>query len=109
MDMSWGMQQQMQNQMYGDYVSQMAAMQYLAMMGQLRANGYTGPSLSTGVTTQSLQNSINGLNDARQRYIDSQSRNSDARSRSVENWSNGAIRGCSWTVNAYGQRIMWCP
>ena len=44
-----------------------AAMTYYNYMLRLRQMGYTGPSLPTGVTPQSLQNSINAANQARKR------------------------------------------
>ena len=55
MDMSWGIRAQMQYQAQGDAAARAAAMQYYRYMQQLRAAGYTGPSLPTGVTNESLR------------------------------------------------------
>jgi hypothetical protein len=103
MDMSWAMQSQMQAWNQGQAAANAAAMQYLRHMQQLRAAGYTGPSLPTGVTNESLRASINGANQATQDYIHAQSRNSDRRSAAVDNYSWQAIRGCRPALDAYGR------
>lgn len=102
-DMSWAMQSQMQAYNYGQAAANAAAMQYLRHMQQLRAAGYTGPSLPTGVTNESLRASINGANQATQDYIHAQSRNSERRSAAVDNYSWQAVRGCRPAVDQYGR------
>ena len=104
MDMSWAIQSQMQNQAY----AQAAAMNYLRYMQQLRAMGYTGPSLPTGVTPESLRQSINGMNEAWSSYNRAQSVNSQRLSNSVNNYVMQGIRGCS-LVNYYGRPTYVCP
>src|SRR5215467_4590671 len=96
MDMSWGIQSQMRNQMLGDQRAQYAAMWYYNTMMRLRAMGYTGPSLPTGVTTPSLENSINAANAATQRYIAGSQANSVATSNAVGDYDMRAVRGCYW-------------
>ena len=103
MDMSWAMRSQMNNYNYGQASANAAAMQYLRYMQQLRAAGYTGPSLPTGVTNQSLRNSIDGANRAGQDYNRAQSRNSQRRSNAVDDYDMRAIRGCTRAVDQYGR------
>src|SRR5215470_13079793 len=79
MDMSWGIRAQMQYQAQGDARAHAAAMAYYNYMMQLRAAGYTGPSLPTGVTPESLQRSINAANQAGQAYNAAQFANSQRR------------------------------
>jgi hypothetical protein len=64
MDMSWAIRSQTQLQARGDYAAHATAMAYYNYMQQLRAAGYTGPSLPTGVTNESLRASINAANQA---------------------------------------------
>ncbi|HNU10826.1 MAG TPA: hypothetical protein PKJ45_05615 [Rubrivivax sp.] len=108
MDMSWAIQSQMQNQAYAQAAAQAAAMNYLRYMQQLRAMGYTGPSLPTGVTPESLRQSINGMNEAWSSYNRAQSVNSQRLSNSVNNYVMQGIRGCS-LVNYYGRPTYVCP
>ncbi len=109
MDMSWAFRSQMQNQMMGDYMARTTAMQYYQYMQWLRANGYTGPSLPTGVTPESLQRSIQGANQATQNYIQGSMQNSNRTSAAVNDWTNRAIRGCWWTRDYYGRPYQICP
>jgi hypothetical protein len=55
MDMSWAMRSQMQLQQQGDATARATAMAYYRYMLQLRRMGYTGPSLPTGVTPETLR------------------------------------------------------
>jgi hypothetical protein len=103
MDMSWAMQSQMSNYYYGQAAANAAAIQYLRYMQQLRAAGYTGPSLPTGVTNESLRNSIDGANRATQDYIRGSGANSQRRSRAVDDYDMRAIRGCTRAVDQYGR------
>lgn len=95
MDMSWAIQRQMVMQQHGDYTAHATAMAYYNYMVALRARGYTGPSLPTGVTTQSLQRSIQGANNAGQRYIQGGMSNSNRTSNAIYDYGMRAIRGCS--------------
>ncbi|MBI1889730.1 MAG: hypothetical protein HYS18_03715 [Burkholderiales bacterium] len=103
MDMSWAMQSQMNNYAYGQAAANAAAMDYLRRMQQMRARGYTGPSLPTGVTNESLRNSINGANEAGMDYNRAQSRNSQRTSNAVDDYSHRAIRGCTLVRDYYGR------
>ena len=109
MDMSWAIQSQMRNQMLGDQRASYAAMWYYNTMMRLRAMGYTGPSLPTGVTTQSLENSINAANAATQRYIAGSQVNSAATSNAVGDYDMRAVRGCYWGQDYYGRSGYVCP
>ena len=104
MDMSWGIRAQMQYQAQGDARARAAAMQYYRYMQQLRAAGYTGPSLPTGVTPESLQRSINAANQAGQAYNAAQFANSQRRSNTAYDYDMRAVRGCSGPfVDQYGR------
>jgi len=103
MDMSWGIRAQMQYQAQGDARARAAAMSYYQYMQQLRAMGYTGPSLTTGVTNESLRASINAANQAGQAYNQAQFYNSQRKSNTAYDYSMRAIRGCSGPfVDQYG-------
>lgn len=103
MDMSWGIRAQMQYQVQGDAAARAAAMAYYRYMQQLRAAGYTGPSLPTGVTNESLRASINAANQAGQAYNQSQFNNSQRRSNAVYDYDMRAIRGCTKYIDQYGR------
>jgi len=104
MDMSWGIRAQMQYQAQGDAAARAAAMQYYRYMQQLRAAGYTGPSLPTGVTNESLRRSINAANQAGQAYNQAQFANSQRRSNTAYDYDMRAVRGCSGPfVDQYGR------
>ncbi len=109
MDMSWAIRSQLRNQQIGDATARYWGMQYYNYMQRLRQLGYTGPSLPTGITPESLQRSIAAANDATQRYIRSGQINSERRSFAVQDWDMRAIRGCSWGVNNWGQWGYICP
>jgi hypothetical protein len=103
MDMSWGIRAQMQYQAQGDAAARAAAMTYYRYMQQLRAAGYTGPSLPTGVTNESLRASINAANQAAQSYNNAQFNNSQRRSNAAYDYDMRAIRGCTKYVDQYGR------
>jgi len=108
MDMSWGIQNQMQYQYMGDQRARAAALAYYNYMRALRARGYRGPSLPTGVTGRSLQNSINGANRATQGYIRHSQAGSNARSNAVDDYDMRAIRGCYYYRNQWGHLTYAC-
>jgi hypothetical protein len=95
MDMSWAIRSQVNAYNQGQARANAAAMQYYQYMQQLRAAGYTGPSLPTGVTNESLRASINAANQASQAYNRAQFDNSQRRSNAVYDYGMRAIRGCT--------------
>ena len=103
MDMSWGIQSQIYAYNRGQAAANSATMQYMRYMQQLRAAGYTGPSLPTGVTNESLRASINAANQAGQAYNRAQFDNSQRRSNAVYDYNMRAIRGCTPYVDQYGR------
>jgi hypothetical protein len=103
MDMSWAMRSQMQAWNIGQANARAAAMAYYRTMQQLRAAGYTGPSLPTGVTNESLRASINAANQAGQAYNQAQFNNSQRRSNTAYDYDMRAIRGCTRYVDQYGR------
>jgi hypothetical protein len=103
MNMSWAIQSQMNLYNQGQANANAVAMQYLRYMQQLRAAGYTGPSLPTGVTNESLRASINAANQAGQAYNRAQFDNSQRRSNAVYDYGMRAIRGCTPYVDQYGR------
>jgi len=109
MDMSWAIQSQMRNWQVGNRMANDAAMRYYNYMLWLRSQGYTGPSLPTGVTNESLQRSIRGANDAAQRYIRSGEVNSQIRSNAIGDYTMRAVRGCYYGLNRWGQQVYICP
>jgi len=109
MDMSWAIRSQMQMQAYGDYTARATAMAYYNYMQQLRAAGYTGPSLPTGVTNESLRASINAANQAGQSYNAAQLANSQRRSNATYDYGMRAIRGCRYGYDQYGRYGYICP
>ena len=109
MDMSWGIASQMRYQVIGNQMAYNTAMQYYQYMQRLRAMGYNGPSLPTGVTPQSLQASINSANAATQRYIRGSQYNSARTSAAIYDYNMRAIRGCYYGYDAYGRVGYVCP
>jgi hypothetical protein len=104
MNMSWGIQSQMNAYNIGQANANNAAMQYYQYMQRLRAAGYTGPSLPTGVTNESLRASINAANQAGQAYNRAQFNNSQRRSNTAYDYDMRAIRGCTGPyVDQYGR------
>ena len=100
MDMSWGIRAQMQYQQIGNYNARAVAMAYYNYMLRLRQMGYTGPSLPTGVTPESLQASIQRSQQAANAFMQSGMHSTDARSNAVGNWDWAALRGCRpYSVN----------
>src|SRR4029453_11203387 len=103
MDMSWAIRSQMNNWNRGQAAATGTAMAYYRYMQQLRAAGYTGPSLPTGVTNESLRASINAANQAGQAYNQAQFYNSQRKSNAVYDYGMRALRGCSGPfVDQYG-------
>lgn len=91
MDMSWALQNQMQYQAMADSYAQAAAQEWLRQVWAYRmATGYTGP-IQAPVSQQSLQNSIQGWNQAFDSYVDSVQNNSAAMDQAAFNYSNHAI------------------
>jgi len=109
MDMSWGINQQIRLQQQGDAAARNAAMAYYNYMLRLRQMGYTGPSLPTGVTTQSLQNSIQALQNSMNAYHQSSMANANRTYNAVNSWDYRAIRGCTLAVDVTGNQRWVCP
>ena len=109
MDMSWGIRSQMQLQQQGDATAWATAMAYYNYMLRLRRMGYTGPSLPTGVTAETLRNSMQRLQQSMDAYHASSAANSDRTSNAITNWDYRAIRGCQLVVDAYGYQRWACP
>ena len=103
MDMSWALRSQTNAYNQGQAAANATALQYYRYMQQLRAAGYTGPSLPTGVTNESLRASINAANQAGQAYNRAQYYNSQRRSNAVNDYDMRAIRGCTRYVDQYGR------
>jgi hypothetical protein len=103
MDTSWAVRSQMNAYNQGQAAANAATTQYLRYMQQLRAAGYTGPSLPTGVTNESLRASINAANQAGQAYSQAQFNNSQRRSNAVYDYDMRAVRGCTRYVDQYGR------
>jgi len=103
MDMSWAMRSQTYMFNRGQAAANSASMQYLQYMRQLRAAGYTGPSLPTGVTNASLRASIDAANRAGQAYSQAQMANSQRRGDANYDYDMRAIRGCQRAVDQYGR------
>ena len=103
MDMSWAIRSQMNAYNQGQANANAATMYYIRYMQQLRASGYTGPSLPTGVTNESLRASINAANQAGQAYNRAQFDNSQRRSNATYDYSMRAIRGCTPYVDQNGR------
>lgn len=109
MDMSWAFQQQAYAGMMGEMAARNAALAYYNNMQRLRAMGYTGPSLPTGVTPQSLRESVAGANAATQRYIQGSQLNSNRTSNAINDYTMRGIRGCYYARDAYGHVGYVCP
>lgn len=109
MDMSWGIRSQIQAQQQGDAMARATAMAYYRYMLQLRRMGYTGPSLPTGVTPETLRNSMQRLQQSMDAYHASSAANSNRTSNAINNWDYRVLRGCQLVVDAYGYQRMVCP
>ena len=105
MDMSWAIRSQQRNWAMGQAAAAATALSYYRTMQQLRAMGYTGPSLPTGVTPESLRNSINAANQAGIDYNHAQMLNSQRRSNAIADYDLRAIRGCSYALDQYGRLV----
>jgi hypothetical protein len=109
MDMSWGIQSQMNLQARGDAMARATVMAYYNYMLRLRMMGYTGPSLPTGVTPETLRASMQRLQQSMDAYHASSMANSNRTDAAINNWDYRAIRGCQLVVDAYGQQRWYCP
>lgn len=109
MDMSWAFRSQMQYQQMGDAMARATAMAYYNYMLRLRAMGYTGPSLPTGVTPDTLRASMQRLQQSYDAYNASAAANSNRTSNAIANYDMRAIRGCQLVVDSYGQQQWYCP
>jgi hypothetical protein len=103
MDMSWAIRSQTYAYNRGEAAAQSAALQYMRYMQALRAAGYTGPSLPTGVTNESLRASINAANQAGQAYNQAQFANAQRRYNTAYDYDMRAIRGCTRYIDQYGR------
>ncbi len=109
MNMSWGIASQMRYQAQGDAFARAMAQNYYNYMQQLRARGYTGPSLPTGFNAQTLMQANQAANAAASRYIQGGMTNSNIRSNATGDWDMRALRGCQLAGTRYGERIYGCP
>ena len=109
MDMSWAMRSQANNQVVGDMAARNAAAAYYNYMRNLRAHGYRGPSLATGVTNESLRRSIEGANAATQGYIRGSQVNSARTSGAIYDNGMRGTRGCYYARDAWGNVGYACP
>jgi len=110
MNMSWAFNSQAQLQARGDAFARTMAMQYYNYMRQLRASGYTGPSLATGFNAQTLQQSGQALNAATQAYIQGSTVNRNITSNAIGDYDMRAIRGCTkYYTGAQGAGYYGCP
>ena len=107
MDMSWALRSQANAYNQGEARARAAAMQYYRYMQQLRAAGYTGPSLPTGVTNESLRASINAANQAGQAYNKAQFDNAQRRYNTAYDYDMRAIRGCSRAIDSTGHWVFY--
>lgn len=108
-DMSWAFQWQAQNWQYGQQAAAGAAQAYLMEMQRLRAMGYDGPPLPTGVTPQSLAEAHRGMQGAFDDYNRSWQGQSARQSRTQHNYVMQGIRGCSLVQLPNGRQGYYCP
>ena len=78
-------------------------------MQRLRAMGYDGPPLPTGVTPQSMAQAHRGMQDAFDDYNNSWSRQSQRQSAAQHNYVMQGIRGCTLVRIPPGQQGYDCP
>ena len=109
MDMSWGIRSQMALQARGNATAHATAMAYYNYMLRLRAMGYRGPSLPTGVTPDTLRASMQRLQQSMDAYHASSMANSNRTNNAINNWDYRAVRGCQIVVDYYGQQRWYCP
>jgi len=109
MDMSWGIRQQALSWQQSQAAAAAAAQAYLNHMAWLWANGYTGPSLPTGVTPQTLMEANRRLQDQYDRNNHAWHHQSHRQSQAVHNYVMQGIRGCSLVRNRHGQPVYLCP
>jgi len=78
-------------------------------MQELRRRGYTGPSLPTGVTPETLRQSNQALQQQYDRNNRSWANNSRRTTNAIEDYTYRAIRGCEVVKDAKGNRTYICP
>ena len=107
MDMSWALQSQTYLWNRGNQAAIAAGQACYNAIIAARMRGYLGP-LDCGANQQTLQNSINRLNQAQQDYNNAQMLNSWRRENGAGNWDRQVLRGqpplyhCYWY---YGQQV----
>jgi hypothetical protein len=110
MNMSWAFTTQNALQVRNDAFARTMAMRYYNYMQQLRAAGYTGPSLPTGFNAQTLMQSGRALNAATQAYIQGSTVNRNITSNAVGDYDMRAIRGCTKLYSGpQGAGYYGCP
>ncbi len=108
MDMSWGIRTQQMMQSIGDANAMAAARAYYNYMLRLRQMGYTGPSLPTGVTAQSLSAANQRLQQAMSNYTYGSMINSQRTYNAIDATNAAITRGCQTFYGPYG-RYQVCP
>lgn len=108
-DMSWALQWQAQNWQHGQQAAGAAAQAYLMEMRRLRAMGYDGPPLPTGVTPQTMAEAHRGMQGAFDDYNRSWHGQSQRQSQVQHNYVMQGIRGCSLVQLPDGRRGYYCP
>jgi hypothetical protein len=93
MDMSWAFPWMNGLQAEGDRRAADAAQQYYDYMQRLREQGYTGPSLPTGITPYTMREAVERANRATAGYIQNEQRNQDRRQQAIERWDQRVLRG----------------
>ena len=110
MNMNWGVQSQLQLQRQGDMTAAATAQAYYQYMQWYRRTyHYDGPSLPTGVTAETMRNSMQALQRSMDAYHASAMNNSNRTSNAVGNWDLRAVRGCYVAADAYGRPFWYCP
>jgi hypothetical protein len=100
MDMSWAIRSQMNAYNQGQANANAAAMQYMRYMQQLRAAGYTGPSLPRASPTSPSATLMPPTRPARRTTGPSSTTRS--RRNATHDYSMRAIRGCTPYVDHTG-------
>jgi hypothetical protein len=93
MDMSWAFPWMNGLQAQGDQRAADAARQYYDYMQRLRQQGYTGPSLPTGITPDTMRESMERANAATQSMIENEQRDQAIRQRAMDRWDRRVLRG----------------
>lgn len=108
-DMSRAFQWQAQNWQYGQQAAAAAAQQYLMEMQRLRAMGYDGPPLPTGVTPQTMAEAHRGMRQSFDDYNRSWAGQGQRHSRTQHNDVMQGIRGCMPVRLPDGAQGYVCP